>query len=66
MGTEVSGAPGGKPSEVSEAGPDGKASEAPEAAGASGLGLDGKLSEAAEAGVPLTTSVRKDETEENQ
>jgi hypothetical protein len=50
-GTEVSGALGGKPSEVSGASPDGKASEVPEAAGASGSGLDGKPSEA---GVPLT------------
>jgi hypothetical protein len=53
MAAEVSGAPGGKPSEVSGAGPDRKVSEAPKASGA---GLDGKPSEAAKAGVPLTLS----------
>jgi hypothetical protein len=50
MAAEVSGVLGGKPSKVSRAGLDGKASEAPEASGA---GPDGKPSEVAEAGVPL-------------
>jgi hypothetical protein len=53
-GAEVSGVLGGKPSEVSRAGPDGKA---PKAAEAYGSGPDGKPSEAAEAGVPLTSSL---------
>lgn len=51
-GCRVSGAPGGKLSEASGAGPDGKASKA---AKVSGAVPDGQLSEAAEVGVPLTS-----------